>query len=488
MVRFSKIGSQVAVVCAAVLVARTGAQSITTAVTVSGTPTTTVIAPSPTGRGLCDFHIDHWDCDASQPEATASATQSAAGIEPSPVGQVCELHVDHWHCDSPTATAANAAAEPSPTGQGACHLHGDHWHCENEEAGDSHDGHDHSGHSHAGHSHGGSHAGHNHGPSAEYGCGLAPPEPYDMGLHIAAVFILLAASAFGSFLPILLYSKTGAKKWGVWANEFFFICRHFGTGVILSTVFVHLLSHAIIYWSNECIGELTYEAPAPAIAMAAVWLVWVIDFFLLRSLRNRSGSARTCTHELEDAQETKETSSAGSVEGEERFGGLTYAQAKVAEWDVLAIEAGIIFHSILIGVTLGVATGSGFVALLIAIVFHQTFEGLALGSRLSLLVWRGAGTKLLMATMYVLTTPVGIAIGIGVRETFNGNNSTTLIVIGTLHSVSAGILLYTALVELLSGDFIHNQQMQRASLLRAIAAVTAVTIGAAAMSVLAKWA
>ena len=477
------------------------AQSITTAITVNGSPTTTVVAASPTGRGFCEFYIDHWDCDPTRPEATpaASAASSAPSVEPSPVGQNCELHVDHWHCDGPstttaTGTAAAAAAQESPVGKD-CHLHGDHWHCEGDEHDEEEAGHDHSGHSHAGHNH----AGHSHGPDEVYGCGLKPLEDYDMGLHVGTVFILLASSAVGTYLPITLYS--GGKRWGGWADEIFFICRHFGTGVIISTAFVHLLSHAMLYWSNECVGELKYEAPGPAIAMGAVWLVFLVDFFLLRALRKRTGTGSLCNHDAHPDQQLyadenivgkRESNSsidgASTPEVDERYGGLTYAQAKVAEWDVIAIEAGIIFHSILIGITLGVATGSGFVALLIAITFHQLFEGLALGSRLSLLTWKSTAYKLVMGTFFVLTTPLGVAIGIGVRKSFNGNSAGTLITLGTLHALSAGILLYTALVELLSGDFIHNKQMQRNSLGRCIAAVTALTIGIMAMSVLALWA
>ena len=479
-------------------------QSITTAVTVNGTPTTTVISPSPTGRGYCEFFIDHWDCDPTRSEAASGpsgASASAPSIQPSPVGQSCTLHGDHYHCDGPTtATAAAAAAQASPTGQGECVFHINHWDCEGGDHSDhDHSGHDHSGHSHAGHSH----AGHSHGPSELYGCGLAPLEDYNLPLHIGTVFILLVSSAIGAFLPILVYTAGGAtsqNKRGRWADEVFFICRHFGTGVLISTAFVHLLSHAMMYYSNECIGELKYEATAPAIAMGAVWLVFIVDFFLLRALRKKSSQQMLQAHEShhdvhgvtkrESSSTLDRTHSPATEEDAATgmYGGLTYAQAKVAEWDVFAVEAGIIFHSILIGVTLGVATGSGFEALLIAILFHQLFEGLALGSRLSLLRWKSTAYKMLMASAFVLTTPIGVAIGIGVRKSFNGNSSGTLITLGTFHALSAGILLYTALVELLSGDFIHNRQMQKSSLIRAIAAVAALTVGIMAMSVLALWA
>ena len=45
-----------------------------------------------------------------------------------------------------------------------------------------------------------------------------------------------------------------------------------------------------------------------------------------------------------------------------------------AHLDVYLLEAGIIFHSIMIGVTLGATGGTEWVPLLCAIVFHQFFE------------------------------------------------------------------------------------------------------------------
>ena len=49
--------------------------------------------------------------------------------------------------------------------------------------------------------------------------------------------------------------------------------------------------------------------------------------------------------------------------------------------------------------------------------------------------------------LYGLTTPIGIAAGLGVRSTYNPGTATASIVSGVLDSLSAGILLYTGLVE-----------------------------------------
>lgn len=41
------------------------------------------------------------------------------------------------------------------------------------------------------------------------------------------------------------------------------------------------------------------------------------------------------------------------------------------------------------------------------------------------------------------TTPIAIAVGLGLRTTYNGGSYTAQVVSGVLDSISAGILLYT---------------------------------------------
>ena len=45
------------------------------------------------------------------------------------------------------------------------------------------------------------------------------------------------------------------------------------------------------------------------------------------------------------------------------------------------------------------------------------------------------------ALLYGITTPVGIAISLGVRTTYNPNSATASIVSGVLDSLSAGVLV-----------------------------------------------
>ena len=51
-------------------------------------------------------------------------------------------------------------------------------------------------------------------------------------------------------------------------------------------------------------------------------------------------------------------------------------------------------------------------------------------------------------------TPIGIAIGLGVRSTYNPDSTTPLIVSGILYSLSAGVLVYTGLVEVSKQPFL----------------------------------
>lgn len=117
---------------------------------------------------------------------------------------------------------------------------------------------------------------------------------------------------------------------------------------------------------------------------------------------------------------------------------------------IFILEFGVIFHSIFIGLTLAVS-GEEFIVLYIVLVFHQSFEGLALGSRLASIDWPQSKrwTPYLLGAGYAFSTPIAIAIGLGVRTTFSPGSRDFLVINGVFDSLSAGILIYTGLVELM---------------------------------------
>jgi zinc transporter 1/2/3 len=154
----------------------------------------------------------------------------------------------------------------------------------------------------------------------------------------------------------------------------------------------------------------------------------------------------------------------------------------------LILEFGVIFHSVIIGLTLGSA-GDEFPVLYPVIVFHQSFEGLGIGARLSAIPFpkRFAWMPWALCAAYGLTTPIALAIGLGVRTTYNEASLTANIVSGVLDSVSAGILIYTGFVELLARDFLFNPDRTRDGRQLAFM-VGSVLLGAGIMALLGKWA
>ena len=118
------------------------------------------------------------------------------------------------------------------------------------------------------------------------------------------------------------------------------------------------------------------------------------------------------------------------------------------------LEIGVAFHSIIIGIALSVERDlAKFDALLIAICFHQFFEGLALGSSIQ-------GAKItsfmhvgIMTAIFSLSTPAGQAIGLGVASLYDDASATAQETQGIFDSISGGILLYMALVDLIGEDF-----------------------------------
>ncbi|KAI0904624.1 zip family zinc transporter [Ustulina deusta] len=137
---------------------------------------------------------------------------------------------------------------------------------------------------------------------------------------------------------------------------------------------------------------------------------------------------------------------------------LTPEEQKRRMLQCMLLEAGILFHSVFIGMAVSVATGPPFVVFLVAIAFHQTFEGLALGSRIAAVQFpRSSLRPWLMVLAYGITTPLGQAIGLGVHTLYDPKSQTGLLMVGFMNAVSSGLLLFAGLVQLLAEDFLTEK-------------------------------
>jgi solute carrier family 39 (zinc transporter), member 1/2/3 len=97
-------------------------------------------------------------------------------------------------------------------------------------------------------------------------------------------------------------------------------------------------------------------------------------------------------------------------------------------------------------------------------------------------------TPYFLGIAYSLSTPLAIAVGLGLRKTYPPGSQTTLIVNGGFDSISAGILIYTRLVELIAHEFMFNNSMRRANLSVVLSAFGIMALGAGLMALLGKWA
>ncbi|VAH02872.1 unnamed protein product [Triticum turgidum subsp. durum] len=153
------------------------------------------------------------------------------------------------------------------------------------------------------------------------------------------------------------------------------------------------------------------------------------------------------------------------------------------------LEIGIVFHSVIIGVTLGMSQDVCAIRpLVVALSFHQVFEGMGLGGCIAQAGF-GMATVGYMCIMFSVTTPLGILLGMAVFHMtgYDDSSPNALIIEGLLGSLSAGILVYMALVDLISLDFFHNKMMSSSLKLKK-ASYIALVLGSASMSILALWA
>jgi zinc transporter 1/2/3 len=134
-------------------------------------------------------------------------------------------------------------------------------------------------------------------------------------------------------------------------------------------------------------------------------------------------------------------------------------------------------------------TTEGFVVLLIAILFHQTFEGLGLGSRIAAVPYpKGSIKPWLLVFAFGTTAPIGQAIGLITRNSYDPNSAFALILVGTFNAISSGLLIYAALVDLLQKDFLSEEADAAMNSKKKMIAFSYVIMGAMGMSIVGAFA
>ncbi|KAI1772304.1 Zinc/iron permease [Hypoxylon cercidicola] len=414
------------------------------------------------------------------------------------------------------------------------------------------------------------------------------PGEYDLVLHTVGLFLVLGASIFGAGFPV------AAKKlsWLKVPEKVFFACKHFGTGVLIATAFVHLLPTAWFSLSDPCLPDLftVQYPPLPGvIMMSSLFILFIIEMWMNNKMGGHShGGAtgfehhheptpmapsagpprpqrnpslnsfetETISDEKKMAQQMYDQTHYPYPEGNE----LDLPQSEMPPWfivfyeqyvrqrleiinlvranagaqpqpqvqthahahahaegkqevvvaektmfdeegqpvdpmvykrmsmNITLLEGGILFHSVFVGMTVSI-TIQGFIILLIAILFHQMFEGLGLGSRIAAVPYpKGSYRPWLLVVAFGTTAPIGQAIGLIARNSYDPNSAFGLIIVGIFNSISSGLLIYAALVDLLAEDFLSEESSKVLTVKDKKIAFIYVLLGAIGMSIVGAFA
>lgn len=103
--------------------------------------------------------------------------------------------------------------------------------------------------------------------------------------------------------------------------------------------------------------------------------------------------------------------------------------------NITLLEGGILFHSVFVGMTISI-TIKGFVVLLVAMLFHQMFEGLGLGSRIAAVPYpKGSIRPWVLVLAFGTTAPIGQAIGLIARSSYDPESAFGLIIVGVFNAM-----------------------------------------------------
>ena len=140
-----------------------------------------------------------------------------------------------------------------------------------------------------------------------------------------------------------------------------------------------------------------------------------------------------------------------------------------------------------------------------ALVFHQLFEGLSLGIRISTLPSGSRALPVILCILFAITAPIGVVVGIVflpsphktavsnlflIQEHVNTivrgsvEVQTAILTQGLLCALSAGMLIYAGGVEMLAGDFVMDPEMRQLDVWKQALGLGSLILGTVAMGII----
>lgn len=282
-----------------------------------------------------------------------------------------------------------------------------------------------------------------------------------------ALGVLFLASLTGFLAPKLLVFVGMSRKG-------FSVLKGFSAGVIIGVALLHLLKDSISF-----LTEYTSYSLGLAMAGVGMFVSFILDQISKEMMHRLPHTDDYYVLPTEIPLSTSSSPDATVIDVSNN--GDEFVDLMVALKKAVVLELTCAIHSIIIGFNVGAMTDSSQIKILMfALIFHQFFEGNALGSyceesKFSVL------SSAVFGLIFSLSLPFGIIIGL-----FTAHADSALVVQGCANGVAAGMLIYTALVELLQDDF-SEAHVRNNSWLK-VAMVFASVMGYSALSFIAVYA
>jgi zinc transporter 1/2/3 len=323
------------------------------------------------------------------------------------------------------------------------------------------------------------HGNHGSGPKIltpaerERQCELPDPDLfyYSVGMRVVSLVIVFFVSLLATLLPLLYRRYFKKKDKNAKSNIVMSSLKLFGTGVLISTAFIHMFPPSVQIFENLCFPDVfRYYRNWPG----TIFLLGLMfSHFIQQQASNFIRSKHAHQHD-------------GLIEDKEHHDHVHHISLSDRENSVLAnaLEFGLCSHSIVIGFTIGTLERD-FTPLFFAILVHQFFEGMALSSVVAETTMSRL-SAVLMVVLYCLSTPTGILLGIIFRM-YNTENVTTQLAIGISEAFCAGVLTYDSIGNLMALHF-FGEYYQKCSTFEKNVHIFAMWGGIFVMGVMGIWA
>lgn len=315
----------------------------------------------------------------------------------------------------------------------------------------------------------------------------------DLNLQLAGLALMFLVSVFGTSIPLLLRAQLTS------AVTLFSFFKCFGGGVLISTSIIHMLGAASESFDNPCLigffsSENAYKSWAGAFTLVGILSSCFLQIFAA-IITYRSKIASKVNIEFDEPfnhQMYDEAVNSNRIANIFEVDSKSTNEIVLDEKDSLKIgaymlEFGVCIHSVLIGMSLSSVGKSQFIPLLIALSIHQLFESLAVSAAVSDAFSKDRLKTLILAVIYTLSTPLGCTIGILMRGNLMSHSVEGIVIQGVIEAVAAGILLFDAISNLIV-PFFKSTEFITGKIFFQLSCVSAMWLGAVAMSVIGLWA